>query len=102
MVARPGLLVDERAQTRLGRGNTRLEQPQTERMKIGAIVTVIEIEKGAHAPSREANSAAILLQPAASLGVNQIDPRLVDLLDRNRRLARLYLACQIRVQFVER
>ena len=71
-------------------------------MIVVAVVAVIDVEKRAHAAAGEAHPAAILLQPALGLGVDQVDARLVDLLDGDGRLARLHLAGNVRVQLVER
>src|SRR5262249_17928876 len=77
----PGRFVDDRAEVRFRRDQTRLEQPQAEGMVIVSVVAVIEARIAAYAPPGETSPAAELIEAPLGLGVDQMNPRLVDLLD---------------------
>ena len=56
-------------------------------MVVGLIVAVVEVLETADAAACQPGAAAILVQLAPCLVVDQLDPRPVDLVERNRRLA---------------
>ncbi len=98
---RPRFLFDDRAEMRGGRTDLRREQRDAQRMVVGLIVAVVQVLETADAAAGQPGPAAILVQLAACPVVDQLDPRPVDLVEGNGRLAGRDLPSQVVEKLVQ-